>query len=178
MQKLIIAVLISFCLVQGTIAHAQEIDYHSIIYNEVARFNSDGFETDWITNAILYASATYAIDPLLLTAVYEQESGFNLSARSPVGAIGIAQLMPETAQMIGVDPYNPLQNIMGGAIYLRTQIDNFQSAGQYNVTYALAAYNAGPQAIIDNGGVPPYEETINYIYSIADIFNRLNSYRY
>ena len=86
--------------------------------------------------------------------------------------------MPETAQMIGVDPYNPLQNIMGGAIYLRTQIDNFQSAGQYNVTYALAAYNAGPQAVVNSGGVPPYEETINYIYSISDIFNRLNSYRY
>lgn len=177
MQKLIIAVLISFCLVQG-VAHAQEVDYHNIIYNEVARFNLDSFETDWITNAILYASATYAVDPLLLTAVFEQESGFNLSAASPVGAIGIAQLMPETAQTIGVDPYNPLQNIMGGAFYLRTQIDNFQSARQYNVTYALAAYNAGPQAIIDSGGVPPYEETINYIYSISDIFNRLNSYRY
>ena len=107
MQKLIIAVLISFSLISGA-AHAQEVDYHSIIYNEVARFNSDSFETDWITNAILYASATYAVDPLLLTAVFEQESGFNLSATSPVGAIGIAQLMPETAQMIGVDPYNPL----------------------------------------------------------------------
>ena len=78
-------------------------------------------QTDWITNAILYASSTYSLDPLLLTALLEQESHFNLNAMSGAGAIGIAQLMPGTASMIGVDPYNPLENILGGASYLRTQ---------------------------------------------------------
>ena len=60
---------------------------------------------------------------------------------------------------------------------MKTQIDNFTYAGQYNITYALAAYNAGANAIYEYNGVPPYKETIEYIYSISDIFNRLNSYR-
>ncbi len=157
---------------------AQAADYYSIIYNEVSQYNSDPVQIDWTTNAILYASTTYQIDPLLYTSLLEQESHFNINAVSPVGAIGMAQLMPDTAQAIGVNPYNPLENIIGGASYLRTQLDNFSGYGMYATTYAVAAYNAGPQAIIDSGGVPPYEETINYIYSISDIFNRLNSYRY
>lgn len=94
-----------------------------------------------------------------------------------MGAIGIAQLMPETASAIGVNPYNPLENIIGGAAYLRTQLNNFNGYGAYNTTYALAAYNAGPGAISKYNGIPPYDETINYVKNIANIFNRLNSYR-
>lgn len=152
-------------------------DYYSIIYNEVSQYNSDPVQTDWTTNAILYASSTYQIDPLLYTALLEQESGFNFSAVSSAGAVGMAQLMPDTAKAIGVNPYNPLENILGGASYLRTQLNNFSSWGVYAVTYAVAAYNAGPQAIYEYNGVPPYVETINYIYRISDIFNKLNSYR-
>lgn len=178
MRKIIINILlaISFSFFVMPVTHAEEINYYDIIYSEVSMYNKQ--EPEWITNAILYASSTYEIDPLLLTALLEQESKFNLNAISNAGAIGIAQLMPDTASMIGVDPYNPLENILGGASYLRTQIDNFSYAGQYNVTYALAAYNAGANAIYSNNGIPPYTETIDYIYCISDIFNRLNNYRF
>ena len=91
----------------------QANSYYEIIYNEVSAFNNDPIQIDWTTNAIIYASQLYQIDPLLFTALVEQESGFNLNAYSPVGAIGIAQLMPETASAIGVNPYNPLENIIG-----------------------------------------------------------------
>ena len=155
----------------------QANSYYEIIYNEVSAFNNDPIQIDWTTNAIIYASQLYQIDPLLFTALVEQESGFNLNAYSPVGAIGIAQLMPETASAIGVNPYNPLENIIGGAAYLRTQLNNFNGYGAYNTTYALAAYNAGPGAISKYNGIPPYDETINYVKNIANIFNRLNSYR-
>lgn len=175
MQKFIINILLITSFFITPIVHAQENNYYNIIYSEVSMYNKE--QTDWITNAILYASSTYSLDPLLLTALLEQESHFNLNAMSGAGAIGIAQLMPGTASMIGVDPYNPLENILGGASYLRTQIDNFTYAGQYNITYALAAYNAGANAIYEYNGVPPYKETIEYIYSISDIFNQLNSYR-
>ena len=92
---------------------------------------------------------------------------------SPVGAIGLMQLMPGTASSIGVDPYDPLGNILGGTIYLRNQLDNFAGWGEYAVTDAVAAYNAGPQAVYDYSGVPPYSETRNYVVSVADAYNNL-----
>lgn len=152
-------------------------DYYKIIYSEVSAYDGNYQEADWITNAIIYASATYSIDPFLLTSILEVESGFNLSAQSSAGAIGIAQLMPGTAAGLGYDPYDPLQNILGGANYLKLQLDNFSGYGEYGVTYAVAAYNAGPAAIKKYSGVPPYQETINYVYSVSANFNRLNSYR-
>lgn len=156
---------------------AQAQDYYSVIYNEVSYFNQDPTQIDWTTNAIIYASQTYNVDPFLLTALLEQESGFNINAYSPKGAIGMAQLMPGTAADMGIDPYNPLDNIMGGACYLATQLSSFSGYGPYATTYAVAAYNAGPGAIYKFGGVPPYNETVNYVESISSIFNRLNAYR-
>ena len=83
------------------------------------------------------------------------------------------QLMPGTAAMIGVDPYNPLENVLGGASYLRTQIDNFADWGEYAVTDAVAAYNAGSQAVINAGGVPNYRETRQYVINVAANYQRL-----
>lgn len=171
-----ICILVLFILLPINCNRANA-NYYQIISSEVSAFNTDPIQIDWTTNAIIYASQLYQIDPLLLTALVEQESGFNLNAYSPMGAIGIAQLMPETASAIGVNPYNPLENIIGGAAYLRMQLNNFSNYGEYNTTYALAAYNAGPGAIYEHNGFPPYSETINYVQSIANIFNRLNSYR-
>ena len=89
----------------------------------------------------------------------EAESDYHLDSFSPVGAIGLMQLMPDTANGIGVNPYDPLQNVIGGTIYLKYQLDNFSGWGEYSVTCAVAAYNTGPQAVREYGGVPPYRET-------------------
>lgn len=166
-------------LFSGGKVYAQS-DLYSVIYNEVFTYNGNPQEAEWITQAILYASDAHNVDPLLVTSVMEQESHFNINvdingAYSSAGAIGPMQLMPGTANMIGVDPYNPLDNIIGGVIYLKNQLDNFAGWGQYAVTYAVAAYNAGSQAVKDYGGVPPYAETQSYVVGVADKYNRLLS---
>ncbi len=143
------------------------------VYTEVCSFNPDPSQSEWIYEAIMYASAMYSVDPLLFTALIEQESGFNIGAVSSAGAVGLTQLMPSTANAVGVDPYNPLENVLGGAKHLRTLLNSFDNGNPYGVTNSLAAYNAGAQAVIDNGGCPPYGETVNYVCSIASIYNHL-----
>lgn len=147
--------------------------YYPQIYREVSSYNPNPEESDWITRAILYSCARWQVDPRLVTAVFKQESGFSLTAVSPVGAYGIAQLMPDTAAGLGVNIYDPLDNIDGGVHYLRIQMDKFAGFGPWATTYAVAAYNAGPQAIIDYGGVPPYRETINYVACVSRFYNAL-----
>ena len=88
----------------------------------------------------------------------QQESGWNASARSNKGALGLAQLMPQTARALGVNPLDPVQNLEGGAKYLRRQYETFG-----NWRLALAAYNAGPGAVERYNGVPPFRETRNYV---------------
>jgi len=102
------------------------------------------------------------VDPDLFLRLVQQESGFKDTARSPVGAIGLAQLMPGTAKDLGVDPNDPVQNLRGGARYLRQQLDTFG-----DVNLALAAYNAGPGAVRKYGGIPPFKETQNYVFKIT-----------
>lgn len=101
------------------------------------------------------------IDPDLYLRLIQQESSFNPEARSSAGAIGLAQLMPGTAEMLGVDPTDPVQNLRGGARYLKQQLDKFGS-----VPLALAAYNAGPGNVSKYGGIPPFKETQNYVSRI------------
>jgi soluble lytic murein transglycosylase-like protein len=90
------------------------------------------------------------------------ESGFAAQAVSAKGAIGLMQLMPETARDLGVDPRDPAQNVDGGARYLRDLLVRYGGG----LRHALAAYNAGPQAVDKYNGVPPYAETIQYIVRI------------
>ena len=94
----------------------------------------------------------------LFLRLVQQESGWNPGAVSPKGALGLAQLMPGTAALLGVDPNDPGQNLAGGARYLRAQYDTF---GTWPL--ALAAYNAGPGAVMEYGGIPPFDETQNYV---------------
>lgn len=106
-------------------------------------------------------ASAFRIPEELFLALIQQESGWNSNARSHVGAIGLTQLMPGTAKDLNVNPHDPVQNLRGGAKYLREQFDRF---GDWRL--ALAAYNAGPGAVRKYGGVPPYRETRNYVRRI------------
>ena len=113
-----------------------------------------------ISPIIMREGMRYNVDPILIMTVIKYESGFCASAVSPAGACGLMQLMPGTAAGLGVaDAFSPYQNISGGTLYIRRQLDNFGG----NVALALAAYNAGPGAVIENGGIPPYAETQSYV---------------
>lgn len=106
------------------------------------------------------ASTRYGIDPSLLTGLIRAESNFDPDAGSPAGAQGLTQLMPETARSLGVtDPTDPAQSIDGGARFLSEQLRAFGGDPEL----ALAAYNAGPGAVQQYGGVPPYAETQAYV---------------
>jgi soluble lytic murein transglycosylase-like protein len=118
------------------------------------------------------AAARHGLAPALLDAVAHQESRFRQEAVSHKGAIGVMQLMPGTARAMGVDPNDKLQNLDGGARYLRAMLDRFGG----DVTLALAAYNAGPGAVERHRGVPPFRETQDYVRRIsADLAARAAS---
>ena len=114
------------------------------------------------------AAIANGFDPKVFLAQIQAESGWNPNARSPAGAIGIAQIIPETAASWGVDPTNPVDSLkaaakaMGG--YLRTY------GGDY--AKALAAYNAGPGAVAQYHGVPPYAETQNYVQNVLGSYEK------
>ena len=113
--------------------------------------------------ALNYAASSANISPTLLAALVWQESRWNAQAVSSKGAIGLAQLMPGTARDLGVDPADPVANLVGGARYLRQLLDQFDG----NVEKALAAYNAGPARVRSAGGVPAIAETRTYVASIV-----------
>lgn len=107
------------------------------------------------------AARRHGVPEDLFLRLIQQESGWNPRAVSPKGARGLAQLMPATARLLGVDINDPEQNLEGGARYLRMMYDRFG-----NWRLALAAYNAGPEAVERHDGIPPYRETRNYVRAI------------
>jgi hypothetical protein len=122
-----------------------------------------------IDSAISDSAARTGLDPLLLRALIANESGFQPFSLSSAGAMGLTQLMPGTAQDLGVtDPYDIRQNVDGGARYLKQQLTTFGD----DLSLALAAYNAGPHAVRMHGGVPPYQETQVFVERVLTDYNR------
>ncbi|MBF0611515.1 MAG: lytic transglycosylase domain-containing protein [Magnetococcales bacterium] len=131
-------------------------------------FTSLGLASSLYDDMIQRVALEERVDVNLLRAVVATESAFDPSAQSPKGAMGLMQLMPGTAKLMGVErPYNPEDNLRGGARYLRGLIDRFD-----RVDYALAGYNAGPENIVKYNGIPPFQETMDYVAKVRDNYSR------
>lgn len=119
-------------------------------------------------DVIKQAAQIYKLPENLIKSVIKQESNFTNTVVSKAGAAGLMQLMPGTARLLGVtDSFDPEQNIMGGAKYIRQMLDQFG-----NVELALAAYNAGPGNVKKYGGIPPFKETQQYVTKVLSYYNR------
>ncbi len=120
-----------------------------------------------IDKIVNYYSAKKNIPPDLVRSVIKAESDYNINAMSPKGAMGLMQLMPETAMGLGIEnPFDPEQNIKGGVTILKDLLDNYK--GDYKL--ALAAYNAGKTTVDRAGGVPDFNETKNYVRKVIDYY--------
>jgi len=130
--------------------------------NQYLKTSHSKLTPDTLARAIAKASAETGLPKDLLQGVIHTESGGDPLAKSSKGATGLMQLMPATAKELGVDPTDPVQNILGGARYLAQMKKRFGSD-----KLALAAYNAGPSAVEEHGGVPPYRETQDYVKRVT-----------
>lgn len=122
-----------------------------------------------ITKMVEFSARQHGLDPKLAVAVAAAESGLAPDVVSSAGAVGVMQLMPETAQALGVRNINdPRENIDAGVRYLKQMLDSFNG----DVAKAIAAYNAGPQAVKNYGGVPPYSETKAYVAKVISLYKQ------
>lgn len=149
-------------------------DSDPVICRTIRAFNQDisPTETERLARLIEGTATMYGVDPYLVAALVSQESCFYEDAVSPVGALGLGQLMPETAADLGVNPYDAQQNLDGCVRYLAMNLDHWANSAD-PVALALASYNAGPGAVERFGGVPPYEETQNYVAVIKYRYEQL-----
>jgi soluble lytic murein transglycosylase-like protein len=130
----------------------------------VSACQRDEYTLGWVH----YYATRFGLDPYLFEAVIRHESSLCLDAVSKEGAIGLGQLMPATAIDLGVNPHAPLENLYGAAFYLRQQYETFQSW-----ELALAAYNAGPEAVRVYDGVPPFKETQTFVKEVLTTYESL-----
>lgn len=125
-------------------------------------------------DVVVEACTIYRMDEALIRAVMEVESDYNRYAISSAGARGLMQLMPETARLLGVrNVWDPRQNIHAGTAYLQRFIRRFSG----NMELALAAYNAGPTAVMEYGQVPPYPQTVNYVRKVMRLYRGYSGFR-
>lgn len=128
--------------------------------------NEKNFVSDDISKIIDYTAKKYGVDSKLVMAVAKVESNLSPDVVSSAGAVGVMQLMPETAQGLGVrNSKDPRDNIDGGVRYLKQLITSFDG----DITKAVAAYNAGPQAVTKYNGIPPYIETKDYVAKVMSL---------
>lgn len=130
--------------------------------------------------ALAYARSVMAdawrthLDPRFIMSIVTVESAWRANARSRVGARGLGQLMPHTAEQLGVNAWNPAENLRGTSAYLKSLVDHFR--GKPNATkLAIAGYNAGPKAVERYHGVPPYSETQHYVVRVLRVWKQLNA---
>jgi soluble lytic murein transglycosylase-like protein len=129
---------------------------------------------DHLDQIVQEAAERHNVDPALVKAVITTESGWNPSAISRKGAVGLMQLIPETAERFGVgNSFDPAQNVEGGTSYLKSLLDHYNG----DLTKSLAAYNAGERAVDQSGGIPAYPETERYVQKVTDAYFRPNSGR-
>lgn len=121
-------------------------------------------------DSIRTIAMTYGLDPNLVLAVAKAESSFNPKVVSSAGAIGLMQLMPDTAREVGVNPYDPVENIIGGIKYLKKMLDLFD----HNPVSALAAYNAGPARVKESEGEFPFAETRDYVEKVLGYYREFS----
>ncbi|MDF3819944.1 lytic transglycosylase domain-containing protein [Leptospira sp. 96542] len=140
--------------------------------NELSNLTSQvPTKQDGIISKIESIASAEGLDPNLVKAIVKAESGFKPKAVSPKGAMGLMQLMPKTAESLGVEnPFDPEENISGGVRFLKGLLTEFQ-----NPEKAIAAYNAGPGAVKRYKGVPPYEETQNYVTKVKKYYKDFSS---
>jgi soluble lytic murein transglycosylase-like protein len=124
--------------------------------------------------SLLADSQRTKLDPNLIMALVTVESSWRQTAVSSRGARGLGQLMPTTAARLGVNPWDPSQNLRGASSYLRTLIDRFASRGVNGMRDAIGAYNAGPRAVEKYRGIPPYSETQHYVVKVLAQWHRLS----
>ena len=162
-------ILLATCLLAPSEAGAQVFEVRDGTLHQVGATKSPRVPIRPSSPAPLAAAAAlvaerHDVAPALIDAVIRRESGYHVTARSRAGAIGLMQLMPNTARQLGIDPRDPISNLDGGSAYLRDQLDRFDG----RIDLALAAYNAGPGAVRRYGGVPPYRETQAYVAASLD----------
>ncbi|MDD6194376.1 MAG: lytic transglycosylase domain-containing protein [Lachnospiraceae bacterium] len=150
---------------------AVEEEDFSTVLDEAVNATSDidtvSLDAGSLEDIFAEAAQTYQVDVNLLKAIAKQESNFQPDATSSSGAQGIMQLMPATAESLGVtDAYDPYENIMGGAKLISKLLNQYQG----DITLALAAYNAGSGNVAKYGGVPPFEETQNYVVKVQQYY--------
>jgi len=124
--------------------------------------------------SLLADSERSKLDPNLILALVTVESSWRQTAVSRHGARGLGQLMPSTAAKLGVNPLDPAQNLRGASAYLRSLIDRFASRGIYAMRDAIGAYNAGPLAVEEYRGIPPFNETQHYVSKVLTQWRRLS----
>jgi soluble lytic murein transglycosylase-like protein len=123
-----------------------------------------------LARRVLVNAERWRLDANMLVAVVSVESSWHTHAVSSAGAIGLGQLMPGTAALLGVDPHNPTENLSGAARYLSGLLHRF---GSHHYDLVFAAYNAGPKAVSEYGGIPPFDETQHYVVKVLDAWNQL-----
>jgi hypothetical protein len=160
-------------VIEGT--SGRKVIFNETPVQQARRFAADllpvpdlpGLPSGALEPLIVHHSGTHRLDPRLVRAVIQIESGYNHRARSNKGAMGLMQLMPATAVELAVrDPYDADDNLRGGTAYLRQMIDAFHGS----LEMALAAYNAGPGAVERHRGVPPYPDTVDYVRRVMALY--------
>lgn len=147
-------------------------DTSTVSTGQTAASSASSYTSSELDSIFEDAANTYGVSSIILKSIAKAESGFNPSAVSSAGAVGIMQLMPSTAAALGVsNSYDARENIMGGAKYISQLLSNYQG----NISLALAAYNAGNANVDKYGGIPPFTETQNYVKKVLSYMEEFGS---